>query len=86
MTDKYLDPAYSIIRTFGDGKLSRGIDAVAEIVKRDRSRVYRWMRPKELGGTDGFIPAQAQRALWEYSKANGGPQVVKDFFVLASAA
>lgn len=84
MSDKYLDPAYSIIKTFGDGKLSRGIDAIAEIVGRDRANVYRWMRPKERGGTGGFIPAGAQAELWKYSKSNDVPAVVKDFFGLAA--
>ncbi len=83
---KYLDPAYTLIKTIGDGKLSRGIDAVAEIVGRDRANVYRWMRPKERGGTDGFIPAGAQAALSKWSKGGDAPKVVKDFFGLARAA
>jgi hypothetical protein len=83
---KYLDPAYSIILEFGEGKLSRGIDVVAEIVKRDRASVYRWMRPKERNGRGGFIPAGAQAELCEYSKSNPVPRRVRDFFLVKAAA
>ena len=54
---KYLDPAYSILLAFGDGKLSRGIDVLAEICSRDRASVYRWMLPKERNGRGGFLPS-----------------------------
>ncbi len=63
---KYLDPAYSLIMSYSpSGKLSEGIDAVAAIVGRDRSNVYRWMIAPEKGGTGGFVPALAQRKLHE---------------------
>jgi len=69
---KYLDPAYSLIMAYApSGKLSEGIDAVAAIVGRDRSNVYRWMVPPEKGGTGGFVPAMAQRELYEHGRKNG---------------
>lgn len=84
----YLDPAYSLILKFGgpNGKLAHGIDAVAAIVGRDRTSVYRWMLPEEKGGTGGFVPAQAQRRLAEYSKKSRAPSWLKDFFGGARAA
>ena len=79
---KYLDPAYSVIRKFAgpEGKLSEGIDAVAAITKADRTRVYRWMRPREKGGTGGLIPSQQQKKLFEHAKENRLPLKPGDFF------
>ncbi len=86
---KYLDPAHSLIRKFSgpDGKLGHGIDAVAAIVGRDRTNVYRWMIPTEKGGTGGFIPGPAQRRLSEYAqKSRGAHDWLKEFFGGAKAA
>ena len=85
---KYLDPAYSVIRKYSgpDGRLSAGIDAVAAITGADRTRVYRWMRPREKGGTGGLIPSQQQKKLFEHVKENGGPLKPRDFFGGARAA
>ena len=86
---KYLDPAYSLIMAFAgpDGKLASGIDAVASIVGRDRTNVYRWMIAADRGGTDGIIPSPAQRRLREYATRNArAPRVLKDFFGGARAA
>ncbi len=85
---KYLDPAYSIVKAFAgqDGKLGHGIDAVAAIAKRNRANVYRWMIPTERGGTGGFIPAPAQRALSEYARENRGPKWLREFLGGARAA
>ncbi len=88
-TRQYLDPAYSLIKRFSgpDGKLGQGIDAVAAIVGRDRTNVYRWMIPTEKGGTGGFIPGPAQRRLSEYAqKSRGAPEWLKEFFGGASRA
>ncbi len=87
-TRKYLDPAYSLIVRFvgQSGKLGDGIDAVAAIVGRDRTNVYRWMIPTEKGGTGGFIPAPAQRKLSEYARKNRGSEWLREFFGGARAA
>lgn len=85
---RYLDPAYSVIRKFcgPTGKLSEGIDAVAAITGADRTRVYRWMRPRDKGGTDGFIPNPHDRTLVEYARENGMKLGPKDFFSVSRAA
>ncbi len=53
-----LEPAKSIIKAFG------GVDIVAEIVKRDRTSVFRWTYPKSKGGTDGLIPSNMHGLLY----------------------
>ena len=78
---EYLDPAYSLIKGFAtSGKLTEGIDAVAAIVRRDRSTVYRWMQPLERGGTGGFIPVEPQRMLSQYAKSSRAPRGLKELF------
>lgn len=89
MTDrKYLEPAASIIRAFGgpDGDLTKGIDAVASITKKDRTRVFRWMRPKDVGGTGGRIPGQQRDVLYEAARRRRLPITAEDFFGGARAA
>ena len=85
---KYLDPAHSIISKFSgpSGKLGQGIDKVAEIVGRDRTRVYRWMLPIERGGTGGYIPRKASEMLVTYAKKRRIPVGPSDFFGGARAA
>jgi hypothetical protein len=85
---KYLDPAHSIILRFAgpDGRLSRGIDAVAAITGADRTRVYRWMRPKEAGGTGGTVPHRQANKLLEFAKRERVPVQAEDFFAKRSAA
>jgi hypothetical protein len=50
LTFMQLDPAKSVIEKFG------GPAAVAAITGRHVTRVYRWMRAREDGGTGGLIP------------------------------
>lgn len=85
---KYLDPAYSVIRKFSgpDGKLGVGIDTVAAITGVHRTRVYRWMRPTEKGGTGGYIPNPHERSLVEYARRTEMPLGPEDFFSAAEAA
>lgn len=49
MSEKYLDPAKSIVAKFGAAKC-------AELTGKHVSRVYRWMASREKGGTGGFVP------------------------------
>lgn len=79
---KYLDPAHSVIRKFAgpDGKLSAGIDAVAAITGADRTRVYRWMRPREKGGTGGLIPSRQQKKLFDHARKTKMSVGPGDFF------
>lgn len=84
---KYMDPAHSLIRKFApQGRLSSGINIVAQITGADRTRVYRWMRPKEKGGTGGLIPSQQQAKLFAYAQEHQLPVSPTDFFETSAAA
>lgn len=87
MANKYLNPAYGVIVRFGgpDGKLSKGIDAVAEITGRTPSWVYRWMLPKERGGTGGLIPSKEQKKLFDHARKKQMPLEPEDFFSARAA-
>jgi hypothetical protein len=56
------EPAYSIITRLG------GPSVVAEALGLSRQGVWRWTRPKSLGGTDGLIPVRYQSALVDLAK------------------
>lgn len=87
MPDKYMDPAYSLILKFSpSGQLGKGIDAVAAITGADRTRVYRWMRPRDKGGTGGLIPSRQQKKLFDYAQRKKLPVEPSDFFGGAKAA
>lgn len=58
-------PAHIVLRRFG------GPRAVAAIVGLSVSRVYRWTRPRDCGGTDGLIPAKHQPVLLAAARARG---------------
>lgn len=47
-----MEPAKTIIEICG------GVDAVAKLTGRDKSRVHRWAYPKEKGGSNGLIPSE----------------------------
>jgi transposase len=85
--EKYLEPAHTVIRKFAvNGKLSSGIDLISEITGSDRTSVYRWMRPKEKGGTGGLVPTKQQPKLLEYAKENRLALATADFFGVAHEA
>ena len=69
----YLEPAARVIRTFG------GRSVVAEICGVTAHRVHSWMRPREVGGTDGRIPTKHQSKLLEYAEQNKLPLEPRDF-------
>ncbi|GAA4169278.1 hypothetical protein GCM10023069_25580 [Shinella granuli] len=73
MSEKHLDPAKSIIAKIG-------IEKVSEITGKHVSRVYRWMYPKERGGTGGLIPQSEAPALLSYAKANDIELSPAEFF------
>lgn len=64
MSEAHLEPAKSVIAKIG-------IEKVAEITGKHVSRVYRWMYPKEKGGTGGFIPQTDAQAILGYARLNG---------------
>lgn len=82
----YLEPAHGVVRKFSDpdGKLSSGIKRVASIAGVDTTRVYRWMAPKERGGTGGIIPSKAQMKLFEHARREQIPLSPSDFFEAAA--
>lgn len=85
---RYLAPAAHVIRKFGgpDGKLSIGIKLVARVTGANPTTVYRWMLPRERGGTDGLIPHRQQMKLFEYARENSLPLVSADFFPASELA
>lgn len=73
MSEKHLDPAKSIVAKIGAQKC-------AEITGKHVSRVYRWMSPRETGGTGGVIPHEDATALIAYFEANSIEFSFEEFF------
>jgi hypothetical protein len=73
MSDAHLEPAKSIIAKIG-------IEKVAEITGKHVSRVYRWMYPKERGGTGGLIPQTDAPTILKYARDNSIELSPADFF------
>lgn len=69
-----LNPAHQIIEKCG------GVDRVAAMTGRHKSRVARWMWAKSRGGTGGLIPAQVQIELLEAARREGIDLTPEDFF------
>lgn len=67
--------ASRIIGKFG------GVGAVASVVGLNRSTVHRWTYPKEIGGTDGLVPAQHQQTLINAARERGINLTPNDFFL-----
>lgn len=74
MSKNHLDPAKSIIGKFG------GPDPVARITGKHISRVYRWMHPKERGGTGGVIPQADAQKLLAHARSEGIDLDPREFF------
>jgi hypothetical protein len=72
-----LEPAKSIIAKIGS-------DKVAEITGKHVSRVYRWMSPKDRGGTDGRIPHEDAEKLLAYAQVNQIDLTPADFFLAST--
>lgn len=78
MSDKHLDPAKSVIAKIG-------IEKVAVVTGKHVSRVYRWMYPKERGGTGGFIPPEDAKSLLAWARENDVALSPAEFLEAASA-
>ncbi len=74
MSEHHLDPAKTVIAKLG------GVEAVCSITGKHLSRVYRWMHPKEKGGTGGLIPTSEAPKLLEHAKVNNIKISADDFF------
>lgn len=70
----YLEPARSVIAAFG------GVEKVSTITGKHVSRVYRWMYPKDRGGTDGFIPQAEAETLLAHAQHHNVPVTAESFF------
>lgn len=62
-----------------------GIDQTAKLVKRHRSVVNKWLRPRAKGGTGGIIPAHHQVTLMRKAPGRGIPLEPEDFFESTAA-
>jgi hypothetical protein len=71
---KQLDPARTVIAKLG------GAETVARITGKHVSRVYRWMKPKKIGGTGGTIPQADAVKLLHYAKAENIDLRAEHFF------
>lgn len=79
MSEKHLDPARSVIAKIG-------IEKVSEVTGKHVSRVYRWMYPKEKGGTGGFIPQADAQAILSFARENNIPLLPSEFIEPAPTA
>lgn len=80
MSRHQLAPASLIITKIG------GPRAVSEVTGRSIARVYRWMAPKECGGTGGTIPYQEAKKLLKVAENLGLDLTPADFFHSGEAA
>ena len=76
----HLNPAKSIITKLG------GVEAVADVTGKHVSRVYRWMYPRERGGTGGVIPHDDARKLMAAAADRGVEIDPAEFFEEPQAA
>lgn len=74
MSEEQLDPARTVIAKAG------GVEAVVAVTGKHVSRVYRWMRSKEKGGTGGLIPPGSASAILQHAQKTGLPITAADFF------
>jgi hypothetical protein len=68
------EPAKTVIDKCG------GPQKVAEVTGRDVSRVYRWMYPRDRGGTGGIIPHDEATTLLAWAPTASVPLSPADFF------
>jgi len=71
---KHLEPAKSVIAKLG------GVEVVSTVTGKHVSRVYRWMYPRERGGTGGTIPHAVARKLLDHAAKTDIPLSAAEFF------
>lgn len=74
-----MEPANKIITALG------GTAAVARLLGVHRTRVWKYMQPREKGGTGGLIPIHHIRPLLDALRARGLPYTAEDFLPDAEA-
>lgn len=72
--------AKHIITKFGKGSFAAGVSAFVEILKVDKSQVYRMTYPKNKGGRGGLIGAEHQQTLMKAAPKYGVDLSPSDFF------
>ncbi|WP_434712943.1 hypothetical protein NMA58_08160 [Rhizobium sp. YTUHZ045] len=78
MSEKYLEPAKSIVAKIG-------VQKCAEVTGKHVSRVYRWMASKEKGGTGGLIPLEDATLLIAFAEKEGIALMHSEFFPVTEA-
>lgn len=76
----HLEPARTIIERLG------GVDEVAKITGKHRTRVFRWMYSADRGGTGGLIPQREIPKLLQFAREAGIRLRHADFFAATEAA
>ncbi|UXT47821.1 hypothetical protein FY136_00655 [Agrobacterium tumefaciens] len=79
MSENHLEPAKSVIAKIG-------IEKVSAVTGKHISRVYRWMYPKNRGGTGGIIPQGDAFALLAHARSEGIELSPDDFFRIPKEA
>ena len=80
-----MDPAETIIRKCGGGNFARGVNRVSGWTGIEKSRVFRWSRPKEKGGCDGVIPAQHHQKILDGARREDIALAPEDFFARSAS-
>lgn len=70
---EHLDPAKTVIERVG------GPEVASTVTGKHISRVYRWMYPKDRGGTGGFIPHEDSLKILAHAQAHDLPLEPGDF-------
>lgn len=71
-----MQPAEFIINTIFDGP-----ELVAAGIKVHKTTVYRCLKPKSAGGTDGKIPPRLQEKLLKWARTTGRDLKPEHFFM-----
>jgi len=79
MSEHRLNPAKSVIAKIG------GIDVAASVTGKHVSRIYRWMQPREKGGTGGVVPHGDATKLLRHAASHGLDLTANDFFAAEAA-
>lgn len=79
MSENHLEPARSVIAKMG-------VERVSAVTGKHISRVYRWMYPKDRGGTGGIIPQGDAFRLLAHARSEGIELSPDDFFKVEERA
>lgn len=87
---RHLEPARSVLMMIGRhadpgvacevARLRRGIREAVEITGRTEATVYKWMYPRDRGGTGGFVPSADQQMMLRWSAVKKAGLAADHFF------